>query len=396
MRAPGLMATTGSPWRHARSMLISFIAGAVAVGASLVTATPTPAAADPGVNVYTTPGEHTVNGRQWRTACEKYTTTIHRCRAEIWATQIRARTGGGYEAVNGWAFNNLTYLPSGRALWQGNPLASDGTFTSEGRRWRTSCGDDWTGPNACRSFIWATTVESYLDPVGNRRYRPVNQWLFNNIVQFGTTTTPPEVTQPRGCTITVDGITVDLAADRRTATVARTRGTRATVTMVERTPGTSCGTRTVFSDTTGWIGYAGTAPAATRKQDSGTTPAGVFTVNDAFGIRATPGTNLSWRDVGPDSYWVLDNASAHYNQWRQGSAGGFNKKVSERLAGYPGQYNYVAVIDYNRNPAVRGKGGAIFLHVHGKGATEGCVSITEENMKTFLRTVAAGDTITIQ
>ena len=27
------------------------------------------------IDVYTTPGEHTVNGRQWRTRCEPYSST---------------------------------------------------------------------------------------------------------------------------------------------------------------------------------------------------------------------------------------------------------------------------------------------------------------------------------
>lgn len=47
-------------------------------------------------------------------------------------------------------------------------------------------------------------------------------------------------------------------------------------------------------------------------------------------------------------------------------------------------------------PAVKGKGGAIFLHVHGHGATAGCVSVTAANMRTFRRHVHPGDTITIR
>ena len=116
---------------------------------------------------------------------------------------------------------------------------------------------------------------------------------------------------------------------------------------------------------------------------------------DAFGIKANPGTALAWRDVDADSSWVLNNSSAHYNQWRQGAQGGFDKKVSEHLISYPGEYAYAVVIDDNRFPVVKKKGGAIFLHVHGRGATAGCVSISRDNMIAFLNNADSGDTIII-
>lgn len=134
-------------------------------------------------DVYTTVGERTVNGRQWRTTCSPYTDAINRCRAEIWSTTV-TRENGKYVQKNDWNFNNLTYLPSPRALWKGNPLSLEGPFTSEGREWKTSCADAWTGPNACRSFIKVTVIDAYLGNDGSRRYRDVEKWVFNNIVQF--------------------------------------------------------------------------------------------------------------------------------------------------------------------------------------------------------------------
>ncbi len=347
--------------------------------------------------MYTTPGKQIVNGRHWRTMCEKYSSSVYRCRADIWATQVRRKgTGSGYEMVNGWAFNNLTYLPSDRDVWKGNPLASTGAFTSKGRKWKTECDNAWTGSDGCRSFIWADVVAADLDRNGNRRFTPAKKWLFNNIVQFGTMTKPPPIAKPADCTLDVGGIQVNIAASQDSVTAVKTSGTRAVVTMVERVAGTGCETRMVFRDSTGRIGYGGVAPAAIRRQDTGTTPSGVFTVKDAFGIKPNPWTELAWRDVGRDSYWVLDNNSRYYNQWREGKLGGFNKRLSEHLISYRGQYDYAAVIDYNRGPAIKGKGGAIFLHVHGRGATAGCVSITEANMKTYLQHTAVGDAIVIR
>lgn len=371
--------------RRLRIILALVLAPLLALGVL-----PQHATADDGW-VYTTPGEHTVNGRQWRTWCEEYTSTILRCESEIWATQIIEHPGSGYEAVNGWAFNNLTYLPIPKSAWDGNPLATDGEFTSNGRRWRTSCEDEWTGANGCRSFIRATVVSAT-----GGHYVKQDKWIFNNVVQFGTMSNPPDLTTARSCTVTVEGIRIDLPASRTTATAVRSSGTSAVVTMVERVPDTSCTVRTVFRDTTGRIGSRGTAPAAERKQDTFTTPTGDFTVHDAFGLDPNPGTELAWRDVGPNSYWVLDNNSTHYNQWRDGTASDFDKSESEHLADFEGQYDLVGVIDYNRSPAVKGKGGAIFLHVHGSGATAGCVSITKANMRTWLLHATPGDVIAIR
>ena len=134
-------------------------------------------------DVYTTAGDHTVSGRKWRTACETYSQTIDRCTATIWATTV-SRVNGKFVQKSDWQFNNLTYLPSKRAQWKGNPLATTGTFTSGGRSWRTSCADNWTGPNACRSFMQAHVIETYLDASGNRKFREVKKEIFNNVVRF--------------------------------------------------------------------------------------------------------------------------------------------------------------------------------------------------------------------
>lgn len=185
------------------------VLAAVVGAAGFVTTAPAPQAAA-NVDVYTTPGNHTVNGRQWRTSCEKYTSTIDRCRAEIWATQITIR-GGKYVQENGFVFNNLTYKASPRAQWGNNPLANTGQWTSaDGRQWKTSCGDSWTGPNGCRSFIMTTVISSAInEKTGNRDYFQYQDWVFNNVVQFtaggaapapkpSTSVKPPATSVPGG------------------------------------------------------------------------------------------------------------------------------------------------------------------------------------------------------
>ncbi|WP_040281896.1 hypothetical protein [Tessaracoccus massiliensis] len=136
---------------------------------------------------YTLPGTHTINGRQWKTSCEPYSRT-ERCRTEIMATVVKVE-GGQFVRSDGWAFNNLTYLPyMTEAAWKGNPLAMDNMagFTSGGRQWRTECHTAQTGRGACRSYTMTTVYAAAPKPAGGYTFSQKNEWVFNNIVMFGS------------------------------------------------------------------------------------------------------------------------------------------------------------------------------------------------------------------
>ncbi|MCG6568176.1 transglycosylase family protein [Tessaracoccus sp. ZS01] len=171
-------------------------ASAAVVGLGLALVAPQTAQAVE-TNMYTTPGNHLVNGRYWKTSCDKYSDTVVRCRTEIWTTKV-ATVQGQHVLHNGWVFNNLTYLPSGRDQWVGNPLAAGGkpggtrTWTAtDGRQWRTECDTAATGRNGCRTYA-LTSVVAHDDGA----FVTENQWQFNNIIQFATTGTPAVTTIP--------------------------------------------------------------------------------------------------------------------------------------------------------------------------------------------------------
>ncbi|RMB61900.1 endo-1,4-beta-xylanase [Tessaracoccus antarcticus] len=146
-----------------------------------VTVTAPPSQGD----LYTTPGFHRVNGRDWFTTCEPYSQTV-RCTTKIWATTTTRSASGSYVNTNGWVFNNLTYLPMmTRKAWGANPLANTGEFMSNGRSWRTECDTAATGRNGCRSFIWIKNVVTPTAlPGGGYSYKLVDTWVFNNLVRF--------------------------------------------------------------------------------------------------------------------------------------------------------------------------------------------------------------------
>ncbi|MFE7526888.1 L,D-transpeptidase family protein [Kitasatospora sp. NPDC057542] len=104
-------------------------------------------------------------------------------------------------------------------------------------------------------------------------------------------------------------------------------------------------------------------------------PIGVFSLTDAGGRKADPGSKLPY---DKDPSFVV-------------SGTGF---FGDQLAG---SFDYVVAIDYNRvpgnspldprRPMGSKKGGGIWLHVDHDGPTHGCVSIPEDKMAQLIRTL---------
>lgn len=130
------------------------------------------------------PGVHQLNGRTWNTSCEQYSQTT-RCRTDIWASVV-VKTADGFEVRQGWAFNNLTYLPyMTRSQWKGNPLGQTGRWTAaDGRQWMTECDTAATGRGACRSYTWTTVYSAKARAGGGYTFSQSQRWVFNNLVLF--------------------------------------------------------------------------------------------------------------------------------------------------------------------------------------------------------------------
>ncbi|MFF3194445.1 L,D-transpeptidase family protein [Streptomyces misionensis] len=163
-----------------------------------------------------------------------------------------------------------------------------------------------------------------------------------------------------------------------------TGATTGTVTWWDRRGGT-------------WV-RAGSAPArfgakglvegAARTQGTDTTPTGLYDLPFGFGTKAAPGgTRVPYRAVRESSWWCQDNASSSYNRWTDPLPRDCRASESEHLSAYAGQYAYALVVGFNYHRPVRGRGAGIFLHVNGRGATAGCVSVPEADMRRILRWV---------
>jgi len=139
------------------------------------------------------------------------------------------------------------------------------------------------------------------------------------------------------------------------------------------------------------FGAKGLVEGASRKQNTNTTPTGLYDLPFAFGIKGAPsGTTYKYRPVHATSWWCEDNASRSYNRWTEPRPSDCRASESERLGAYPTQYAYALVIGFNYQQPVRGRGAGIFLHVNGRAATAGCVSVPEDAMRRILQWAEPG------
>jgi L,D-peptidoglycan transpeptidase YkuD (ErfK/YbiS/YcfS/YnhG family) len=91
--------------------------------------------------------------------------------------------------------------------------------------------------------------------------------------------------------------------------------------------------------------------------------------------------------------WCDDSCSRHYNKQVK-----INKKVGcEKLYRRDNVYDIIAVLNYNLNPIIKGKGSAIFLHVAKKNyeKTQGCIALKKNELLYLLSKIKKNTPIKI-
>ena len=138
-------------------------------------------------------------------------------------------------------------------------------------------------------------------------------------------------------------------------------------------------------------GYTGSNGIAhDRRRGSKASPAGLWALTSAFGLEEPPeGLKLPWRDITPQSDWVLDANSIYFNTWQERDdpdlTDTWRKSETEHLEDYDETYTYACVIEYNTPPyTVPKRGCAIFLHVSDHPTT-GCIGLMTEYMIAVLQ-----------
>ncbi len=132
------------------------------------------------------------------------------------------------------------------------------------------------------------------------------------------------------------------------------------------------------------LGQNGMKAASDVYEMDKSTPTGIYSLTEAFGINPDPGSMIRYRQLDGSEYWVDDVYSEYYNTMQFGEPNG-RWNSAEKLIDYQGYYNYSVVIDYNRWPVIPGKSSAIFLHCDTGSYTYGCVAIPEQNLVNIIK-----------
>jgi L,D-peptidoglycan transpeptidase YkuD (ErfK/YbiS/YcfS/YnhG family) len=116
------------------------------------------------------------------------------------------------------------------------------------------------------------------------------------------------------------------------------------------------------------------------------TPIGSFTLTQAFGAEANPGTDLPYLRTTSADWWISQPGPLYNTRQRCSSHCQFTQAApNEHLFYETPAYDYAVVIDYNTGPIRQGAGSAFFLHVSNGRPTAGCVSIPQDRLITLLR-----------
>ncbi|MGI8753914.1 MAG: L,D-transpeptidase family protein [Acidimicrobiales bacterium] len=133
------------------------------------------------------------------------------------------------------------------------------------------------------------------------------------------------------------------------------------------------------------IGIAGLRDV--RHEGDGSTPTGIFGLGATmYGTGPDPGVHYAYHRLVCGDYWDEDPTSVQYNQFVPVGCGSVPSLAggSEALWKAPVEYASLAVIDYNTDPVVAGRGSGIFLAVAAGHPTVGCVSLAPGDHNTVM------------
>ena len=134
-----------------------------------------------------------------------------------------------------------------------------------------------------------------------------------------------------------------------------------------------------------------------KREGDGASPEGRFPLLSGFYRAdriALPPTQLGMTALQPNDGWVDDPADSRYNRLVSLPYPGHHEEMWRA----DGLYDLVVPIAYNTDPALPGRGSAIFLHVARPdfAPTEGCIAVARDILAGLLGLLGPGSMITIR
>ncbi len=148
----------------------------------------------------------------------------------------------------------------------------------------------------------------------------------------------------------------------------------------------------VYNDLFAIVGKNGIVKPEEKQERDKKTPSGLFYIGETFGYHPLSLSKIS--KIRMDYRYITNNdfdkfiddpktPENNYNSWVIDAT----KAASyENMYRDDGIYEYGAVINYNMNPSVSGRGSAIFMHIWGKNKTftAGCVALKVQDLLNVL------------
>lgn len=137
-------------------------------------------------------------------------------------------------------------------------------------------------------------------------------------------------------------------------------------------------------------GLAAAAADPVKHEGDGRAPAGVFSLDTAFGFATRaemPWVQLPYTSLQPGSDCVDDTSSAHYNTVvDRGAVQKVDWNSAEHMRSVS-QYRLGVIVGYNAAPPRRGRGSCIFLHIWSgsSSSTAGCTAMEASELETVMR-----------
>ncbi|HTX00168.1 MAG TPA: L,D-transpeptidase family protein [Acidimicrobiales bacterium] len=138
-----------------------------------------------------------------------------------------------------------------------------------------------------------------------------------------------------------------------------------------------------------WLAEVGVSGLSSHHTEGdGTTPIGAFPIEPVmYGVDPDPGVAYPYHRLVCGDWWDEDPSSPAYNRFVHlpcGESPPFGGN-SEALWTEAPDYDWLAVVAYNVDPTIPGRGSGIFLHLSTGIPTTGCVALALAPLLTTLR-----------